>query len=119
MDDYKMMNEGLTIAPGVVETIVSLAVSQVDGVAQVGAPRRPGSGLWSAIGKNHSGQGVIIMADDNGKITVAVHVQIFYGHPIKAIAEEIRSVVADTLSGQVGIETESVDVYVDGVRFPE
>ena len=119
MDDYKMMNEGLTIAPGVVETIVSLAVSQVDGVAQVGGAKLPGSGLFSAISKGNAGQGIIIMADDDGKITVAAHIQIFYGHQIKAIAEEIRSVVADTLSGQVGIETERVDVYVDGVRFPE
>jgi uncharacterized alkaline shock family protein YloU len=118
MDDGKLMSEGLTIAPGVVETIVSLAVSQIDGVAQVGAPSLSGAFI-SVLSKKHPAQGILIMADDDGKITVAVHVQIFYGYRLHEVAENIRSAVVDTLAGQVGITATAVDVYVDGIQFPE
>jgi uncharacterized alkaline shock family protein YloU len=115
--DEKLMNEGLTIAPGVIETIVSLSVAQVDGVARVGAPRL--SQGASARSKRHPAQGILIMADDDEQIIVAVHVQIFYGYRLQEVAEKIRLAVADTLSGQVGIEVATVDVYVDGIQFPE
>jgi uncharacterized alkaline shock family protein YloU len=116
--DEKLMSEGLTIAPGVVETIVSLAVAQVDGVAQVGAPRLS-RGFISALGKGHPAQGILIVADDDERITVMTHVHIFYGYRLQEVADRIRFVVADTLSGQVGIDVAAVDVYVDGIRFPE
>jgi len=114
----KLRCEGLTIAPGVVETIISLAVSEIDGVAQVKYPGLPNT-FKSALKKKHPGQGIIIMADDDGQITVAVHVQIYYGFRLQEVAEMIRKVVADTLEGQVGIEVARVDVYVDGIQFPE
>jgi uncharacterized alkaline shock family protein YloU len=112
------MNEGLTIAPGVIETILSLSVAQVDGIAQVGSSRLS-RGFISALGKKHPAQGIILLADDDGGITVAVHVQIFYGYRLQEVAEKVRHAVLDTLSGQIGVEVQSVDVYVDGIQFPE
>ncbi|MDR1082850.1 MAG: Asp23/Gls24 family envelope stress response protein [Coriobacteriales bacterium] len=116
--DEKLMNEGLAIAPGVVETIVSLAVCQVDGVAQVGAPSLSNS-FASAFRKWHPAQGILIMADDDEQITVAVHVQVFYGYRLQEVAEGVRGAVVDALYGQVGIEVASVDVFIDGIQFPE
>ncbi|HBT95318.1 MAG TPA: Asp23/Gls24 family envelope stress response protein [Coriobacteriia bacterium] len=118
MDDKKLMSEGLTIAPGVIETIVSLAVGQIDGVAQVGTPGLSENFL-SAFNKKHSAQGILILADDDGQITLDIHVLLYYGFKLQDVAAEIRSVAADTLSGQVGIDVAKVDVYVDGIRFPE
>lgn len=111
-------SDGLTIAPGVVETIISLAVSQVDGVAQVKAPSI-GDSLISALNKKHPAQGIIIMADDDGQITVEAHVQIYYGFQLQAVAERIRLAVVETMEMQVGITIAGVDVFVDGIQFPE
>jgi uncharacterized alkaline shock family protein YloU len=116
--DEKHMSEGLTIAPGVVETIVSLAVSQVEGVAQVGAPGLSES-VISVLNKKHPAQGILITADENDAITVTVHVRIFYGYRLQEVADIIRVVVTDTLAGQVGIEATSVDVFIDGIEFPK
>jgi uncharacterized alkaline shock family protein YloU len=116
--DEKLVNEGLSIAPGVVETIVSLAASQVDGVAQVTAPRLS-HGFISALSKKHLAQGVVIMADDDGTITVIVRIRVFYGYRLQEVAEKVRHAVVDTLSGQIGIEVAAVDVYIDGIQFPE
>jgi uncharacterized alkaline shock family protein YloU len=116
--DEKLMSEGLTIAPGVIETMISLAVAQVSGVAQVGAPSLSSSFI-SALSKRHPAQGIMILADDDGQITVTAHVHIFYGYRLQEVAEQIRLAIADTLFGQVGIEVSAVDVCVDGIQFPE
>lgn len=116
--DEKLMSEGLTIAPGVVETIVSLAVSQIEGVAQVGAPGFSETFI-SALNKKHPAQGILITADENKEITVTVHVQVFYGYRLHDVADTIRTVVVDALDGQVGIKAAAVDVFIDGIQFPE
>jgi uncharacterized alkaline shock family protein YloU len=116
--DEKLMDEGLIIAPGVVETIVSLAVAQVDGVAQVGVPSLSNSFI-SVLNKRHPAQGIIIMADDDGQIIVTVRVHLFYGYRLQEVAENVRLAVIDTLLGQVGIEAAAVDVCVDGIEFPK
>ena len=114
----KLTSDGLTIAPGVVETIVSLAVSQIDGVAEVKAPSFSNT-FVSALNKKHPAQGIVIMAEDDGQITVAAHVQIYYGYRLQEVADKIRHIIVDTLTGQVGIEVAKVDVFVDGIQFPE
>jgi uncharacterized alkaline shock family protein YloU len=115
--DEKLTAEGLTIAPGVIETIISLAVAQVEGVAQVGSPSLSGS-FMSAFSKRSPAQGVLIAAEE-GNFIVTVHVQLFYGYKLHEVAEQIRHSVAATLEGQVGITISTVDVYVDGIQFPE
>jgi len=115
--DERISTEGLTIAPGVVETIVSLAVSQVEGVAQVGAPSISESFI-SALSRRHPAQGIIITADDDGAITVSVHIQVYYGYRLQEVAARVRNNVAQTLAGQVGIQVAVVDVYVDAIQFP-
>jgi uncharacterized alkaline shock family protein YloU len=115
--DERFSLEGLSIAPGVVEAIVSAAVGQVEGVSQVGAPTISG-GIISALNRRHPTQGILITAEDDGLITVSVHVHIFYGYRLQDVAEQIRTAVAQTLEGQVGIEVSAVDVFVDGIQFP-
>jgi uncharacterized alkaline shock family protein YloU len=115
--DEKHMSEGLTIAPGVVETIVSLAVSQVEGVAQVGAPGFSESFI-SALSKKHPAQGILITADDHDSITITVNEPIYYGYRLQEVADKIRVIVVDTLDGQVGIKADAVDVFIDGIQFP-
>ncbi len=109
--------EGLTIAPGVIETIVSLVISQVDGVATVGGPKIS-SGIKSAFSRKPSTQGIDLIVED-GQISVEVRVQIYYGYRLPDVAAEIRSVTADALKSQVGIDVNAVDVFIDGVQFAE
>ncbi|MDR1713665.1 MAG: Asp23/Gls24 family envelope stress response protein [Coriobacteriales bacterium] len=110
-------NDGLTIAPGVVETIVSIAVSEVDGVAQVGAPSLSNS-FKSAFTRHNPAQGILITAEE-GQFQVTAHVQVYYGYRLHDVADNIRAAVADTLAGQVGISVSRVDVFIDSVQFPE
>ena len=112
--------DGIQIAPGVAETIISLATAEVDGVAGVGT-----AGTISAIlsafnaGKAIPTAGIEITVDDDNKVAVEITIQAYYGYRLVEVADNVRLAIADALKGQLGAEVASVDVYVDGLAFEE
>jgi uncharacterized alkaline shock family protein YloU len=106
--------DGLDIAPGVLETIVGIAAAEVDGVACVDATGL--AGLMAKAGRNKPVE--VALADDGG-FAVTVHVNVSYGRPLRPVASDVQRIVADALVSQIGHRVTSVDVYVDGVVFPE
>lgn len=112
--------EGIEIAPGVAETIVSLAAAEVDGVAGVGT-----AGAISTIisafnaGKAIPTSGISLSVDDDNRVAVEITIQAYYGHRLVEVADNVRAAIADALKGQIGAEVASVDVYVDGLAFEE
>lgn len=108
--------DGMAVAPNVVETIVSIAVGEVEGVASVGSTSA-GSLRSKLSGKSSSVQGIEITADDEGKLCVTARINVYYGHALPELAAKVRSAVADAVASQVGMQVGSVDVYVDGIQF--
>lgn len=112
--------EGVQIAPGVAETVISLAAAEVEGVAGVGT-----AGTLSAImsafnaGKAVPTNGIKLTMGDDGTVAVEISIQAYYGYRLVEVAAGVRKAVADALAGQVGVEVSSVDVYVDGLAFEE
>ena len=106
--------EGMSIAPGVVETIISVAMSEVEGVTAVGI--NSVNGLVAAISGKGSEQGIDVDVAD-GKLVVDIHVDVAYGSPLPEIAARIRQTVYDAVTTQVGVPVGSVDVYIDGIQF--
>ena len=56
--------DGMALAPGVVETIVSIAVADVDGVASVGNAPAASRGIRGVLGGKPSTSGIEIAADE-------------------------------------------------------
>ena len=108
--------EGLGIAPGVLDTIVTVAAQNVDGVATIGA-----AGIAGLVqrGRKGTARPVDICRTENDEITVTVHVQIEYGRNLRDVGAMVQKAVADAMKSQVGVDVALVDVYVDGVVFTE
>ena len=106
--------EGMALAPGVVETIVSIAVSEVEGVACA-----QGRGIRAVFGQKPSTQGIEITVNEDNKLAVAVRIEVYYGFVLPEVASSLRQAVADAVASQVGVEVASVDVYIDGIQFAE
>lgn len=103
--------EGLDIAPGVVETIVQLAASEVEGVASVEV---------SPLGKiSKSAKSIEVCADEDGRFVVALHLIATYGRPLRQLGAAVQAAVSDALLSQTGHSASRVDVYIDSVIFPE
>lgn len=107
--------EGMTLADGVVETVISIAVKNVEGVVNVGVPSA--SGILSALQSKPATQGIDVAPTDDGTIAAGVHVEAQFGAILPELAEAIRQAVVDAVLTQVGLTVSSVDVYIDGIRF--
>ena len=111
---------GITIAPGVVETIVSLAAAEVPGVAGVGTAG-PISAIAAALnaGKSVPSAGIKLKVNEDNAVEVKITIQAYYGYRLADVAAKVRAAIADALKGQIGADTVSVDVFVDGLAFEE
>ena len=108
--------DGAAIAPGVIETIVSLAARSVDGVACVGDPTT--SGIRSIIGGGKpSTQGIEIETDEAGGLHVSLRLHVESGQVLPELAANVRQAIADAVSSQVGMNVAAVDIYIDGIQF--
>lgn len=108
--------DGMVIAPGVVETIVSLAAQSVEGVSCVGDPTT--SGIRSIIGGGKpSTQGIEVESDEEGKLHVSIRLFVGNGQVLPDLAAKVRQAIADAANIQVGLEVGSVDIFIDGIQF--
>jgi len=108
--------DGMAVAPGVVETIISIAAKDVDGVAAVGS--QSVSGLRRKLAAKPSTQGIEVAPDGEG-LRVTIRVDVFYGKPLTEVAAALREAIADAVTSQVGVPVTAVDVYIDGIQFAE
>ena len=114
--DHGYAIDGITIAPGVVETIISLATAEVPGVAAGGV-----GGAISTIKSAFVAGNAVPTNGVQGdkKVAVTVSIQAYYGYRLVEIAENVRKAVADALAAQIGVTVTSVDVHVDALSFEE
>lgn len=109
--------EGLGVAPGVLDTIVTLAAEGVDGIAAVGSPGI--AGLVQRGARKGASRAVDVCVEEGGALAVTVHVRVVYGRKLRDVATLVQAAVTEALTSQVGVDVASVDVYVDGLVFPE
>ena len=109
--------DGRALAPGVVETIVSIAANEVEGVACIGPSTT--SGLRSVFGSKPTTQGIEITVGEDDKLQISIRVDVYYGYVLPDLAANlrIRQAISDAVTSQVGIPVGAVDVYIDGMQF--
>lgn len=101
---------GFSVEPRVVEEIAGVAAAQVEGVSALagGLPGRlPLKGA----------RGTVAAIDDDC-IKIDVHIVVEYGPPLKDVAKKVQASVQEAVEAMVGRTVESVDVFVDAVKFP-
>lgn len=110
---------GIGIAPEVLSAVVSRSVEEVEGIASVGV-RDLATNLVSMFSARAASAAPAVeasVADD--KLSLTVHVVVFFGYPFKKLAEAVREAVLRAIDAQVGVEVERVDVCIDGLVFPK
>lgn len=109
----EIMLEGLGVAPGVLETIATLAAEQVEGVVDVLT-----RGVAGLVQKS-PGRGIVVSIGEDGTFAVQLHVSVRYGIPLRTVASDVQRAVSDALLSQTGQQVSSVDVFIDSIVFPE
>lgn len=108
--------DGIGVAPGVLETIATVAARDVEGVAEVCTGQ---TGLAGLVQRGPQTRSLTVEINEAGELAVSVHISASYGRPLREVATAVQRAVTDALLTHTGQAVAAVDVYVDSVVFPE
>ena len=97
------------IAPEVIEVIIGIAASQVEGVCSMRGSLA--NSLTELIGRKNRGRGVKLGNTEDG-LLVDVYVFLNYGVSVPKVACEIQDKVRQQVLFMTGLEIAEVDVHV-------
>lgn len=106
-------NGSVLISEEVIATIVSNAISEVDGV--VGLSVKPGADIADMIGKKNWGKGLKITIDQDDNLSVDCNVNVGYGQSVVNVAKAVQDAVAASLESVAGLKATAINVNVCGI----
>ncbi|MGI6045837.1 MAG: Asp23/Gls24 family envelope stress response protein [Eggerthellaceae bacterium] len=105
--------DGMSLGPGVAETIVAMAAKDVEGVVAVG---QASSGFLKLPAKPAS-DSIDVVLDENGGLNISIRLTVRFGYALPEIAENVRKAVAEAVLSQLGKPVNCIDVYIDDIQF--
>lgn len=105
-------NGSVMISEDVICSIVSHAVSEVEGVVSISS--KPVAELADMIGKKW-GKGLRIAINENNDVIIDVDVVIGYGQSVVAIASVVQTAIIGAVQSMTGVENVTVNVNVCGI----
>lgn len=107
------------ISNNVIDSIVTSAVEEIEGVAYV-MGHNAASNILSLITNKAPDPTDFITSEAVGdKVSVTVPVAVFFGYEFPELAEKIRIATAEALNTQIGVEVSEVNVVIDQLIFPK
>ena len=100
------------ISSDVFTTITGAAATNCYGVKGM-AIRSTTDGLVHLLRRESMAKGVKVVYNEDGTISLELHIIVENGVNLKAVSRSIMSEVRYNVSRQTGVEVKSVDVYVD------
>lgn len=107
---------GMVLSSVAVETIVSLAVKNVEGVVGLSGADQS-AGPIARLFASASKEAVDVDVSEDEKLIISVRLEAEYGYVLPELADKVRTAVADAIEVQINAPVERIDVYVDAVRF--
>jgi uncharacterized alkaline shock family protein YloU len=113
---FTLENEhgAISIARDVFTTLTGDAATSCFGVKGM-AVRSVTDGLVHLLKRESMGKGVHVTYNDDGTISIELHIAVDQGVNIPVLCESIMSEVRFKVSGATGIDIRSVDIYVDSM----
>ncbi len=102
-EQYELPPGAVTIAPGVLTTIVRMTTLAHPG------PRLRGKGAQA--------EGLRVDVSDDDAVTVDVHVIADPSASLTDLGKELQTQIARALEDMVGMEVRSVNVFIDKIEF--
>lgn len=116
MDEpYDLPPGTITIAPGVLTTIVRMTTLAQPGVLRL-AQRTPG-GRTRIRGKGAWAEGLRVEVFDDNSASIEVHVIADSTASLPTLGQEIQTEITRAVEHMVGMQIRTVDVFIDEVEF--
>ena len=106
-------NGTIMISEEVIATIVSQAISEVEGIVSLNV--KPGADIADMIGKKNWGKGMKIVIGEEEEVTVDCDVLIGYNQNVVTVAQSVQSAVSAALESTTGVKVAAINVNVRGI----
>lgn len=106
----------IVIAPEVMEIIIGIAASKVEGVHNMQGSIV--SNVNELFGRASHSKGVNLTIDDNGKLIVDLNCYVNYGVSVPKIAVEMQDKVKQQVLNMTDLQLDQVNVHIVGM-IPE
>lgn len=117
--DLKEKNDGIgsiKIAPEVVEIILGIAASSVDGVSRMRGNLSSNINEW--LGRSSHSKGVSLVQKD-GNLIADVYVYVKYGVSIPKIAMQLQKELKQQLLNMTDLNLDEINVHIVGIVTPK
>ena len=106
-------NGNVMISEQVISTIVSHAVTEVEGV--VSLVQKPVSDISDIIGKKAWSKGLRIVIGQNDELYIDCNIAVSYGQSVVTVAEAVQKAVTAAVEAAAGIKIAAVNVNICGI----
>lgn len=106
-------NGTVLISEEVIATIVSEAISEVEGVA--GLVVKPGADIADMIGKKNWGKGLKVTIGEQDEVYIDCNITILYGQSVVKAAQDVQTSVTAAVESMTGVTVANVNVNVCGI----
>lgn len=105
----------IDISNDVIATIAGGAAVDCYGIVGMASKHQIKDGLSEILRKENFTKGVIVRQEED-EVHIDMYIIVSYGTKISEVAHNVQSKVKYTLDQTVGLSTESVNIFVQGVR---
>jgi uncharacterized alkaline shock family protein YloU len=105
----------ITITNEVIATIAGGAAVECYGIVGMASKSQIRDGIAEILRKENYSRGIVVRQEDN-LLHIDMYIIVSYGTKISEVAHNVQSQVKYTLSKTLGLEIDSVNIYIQGVR---
>ncbi|MFS0590689.1 Asp23/Gls24 family envelope stress response protein [Cytobacillus horneckiae] len=105
----------IDISNDVIATIAGGAAIDCYGIVGMASKNQIKDGLTEILRKENFTRGVVVRQEED-EVHIDMYIIVSYGTKISEVAHNVQSKVKYTLDQTVGLSTDSVNIFVQGVR---
>ena len=105
----------IDIATEVISSISGGAAAEWYGIVGMASKNQLKDGITEILRKENFSKGVVVRQDEEG-IHIDMYVIVSYGTKISEVAHNVQQRVRYTLQQTAGIQVDSINIFVHGVR---
>ncbi|WP_047984922.1 Asp23/Gls24 family envelope stress response protein [Ornithinibacillus californiensis] len=113
--ELNMKDGHVTITNEVIATIAGGAAVECYGIVGMASKSQIRDGIAEILRKENYSRGIVVRQEDNS-LHIDMYIIVSYGTKISEVAHNVQSQVKYTLSKTLGLEIDSVNIYIQGVR---
>lgn len=106
----------IDISNEVIASIVGGKAVECYGIVGMASRQQVRDGIAEILGHENYAKGIVVR-EDKGVLDVDMHIIVSYGVKISEVAQNVQSTVKYTLENTLKLKVNSVNIFVQGVRF--